>query len=81
MTDPERLEPDRSELAAAEGNLATVTDDEWYEALDRCPPGTDDAGNTYSPRQYVYYARSVPPDERQPIIDRLNEHVARGTPQ
>jgi hypothetical protein len=64
MTDlPGELELDDSPSAAAEGNLGTVGDDEFFGALEELPPADDGQG------QPVDLLAGVM-DERPPGIDR-----------
>jgi len=53
VTEPEVLEPSDSPSAVLEGNLRTVTDDEYFDAQTAIPPGVDDDGRTYDPLEGV----------------------------
>jgi hypothetical protein len=55
--EPEQLEPSDSPSAALEGDLGTVSDDEYFAALAGLPPGVDDAGTEYDPREGVVDVR------------------------
>lgn len=74
MTGPAELEPDESPLAAAEGNLGTVTDDEFFDALAQTPPGRDDAGDEHDPAEGVRDLRHLDPEER----DRVRRNLEAG---
>ena len=51
MTEPEQLEPSDSDQAALEGDLHSLTDDEYFEHLEAAKAagvvGVDDEGREY----------------------------------
>lgn len=75
--EPVALEPDTSPLATAEGNLASVTDDEYFAALEQAPPGVDDDGVEYDVAERVRDLRHLDPEERARVRRRLES----GDPQ
>ena len=68
---PVELEPDNSPLAAAEGNLASVSDDEYFDALDHVPPARTDDGTEVNPREGVRDLRHLDPEERDRVRREL----------
>lgn len=71
---PAELEPDDSPLAAAEGNLGTVTDDEYFDSLAQVPAARDEAGESVNHREGVRDLRYLPPAER----DQLRRELEAG---
>lgn len=77
MTGPAELEPDESPLAAAEGNLGTVTDDEFFDALDRLPAAADADGEPVDLTEGVRDLRHLGPAERDAARRRLAEEAGQ----
>jgi hypothetical protein len=66
MTDPpEQLEPDNHPDSVLEANLSTVTDDEFFAAIDAgVPLGRDDHGDVIDTTEDVADLRHLPSAER-----------------
>lgn len=71
MTDPPvppaGLEPSDSPQAALEGDLATVTDDEFFDALGATPLGREADGTVHDPAADVLDLRRYPPEQAAEI--------------
>lgn len=62
------LEPDDHPDATAEGDLGTVTDDEFFAALAATPSGVDGDGFPYDPEAGVVDLRGRTPAFREQVI-------------